>query len=130
MKQVIHAKPATAVDPVCGMSVVPEQARGGSFEDGGTTYYFCRPGCQQRFRADPEHYLAKGPMGHMPTAAQGVVQIAPTQAPASGKVEYTCPMHPEIVAYGPGSCPICGMALEPRVFTGKEGDADRAELRD
>ena len=129
MEQLVNAKPATAIDPVCGMSVVPEKARGGSFEHAGATYYFCSPGCREKFRANPEHYLSKGPTGHMPAAAP-VVNIAPAAAPASGKVEYTCPMHPEIVAYAPGSCPICGMALEPRVHTGKESDADRAELRD
>jgi P-type Cu+ transporter len=129
MSYLINAKPATAIDPVCGMSVEPEKARGGSFEHAGTTYYFCSPGCQQKFRSNPEHYLSKGPTGHMPASAPSVVNIAPAPAPQAGKVEYTCPMHPEIVAYAPGSCPICGMALEPRVHTGQESDADRAELR-
>ncbi len=66
----------------------------------------------------------------MPPATPSIVNIAPAASKApKGKIEYTCPMHPEVVAYAPGSCPICGMALEPRVFTGKESDADRAELR-
>jgi Cu+-exporting ATPase len=122
------AKPV--VDPVCGMSVVPERARG-TVEHAGKSYYFCSPGCAEKFRANPGAYLNK-------TSASQLSQIAPAiNAPAapktasqvSGKVEYTCPMHPEVVAYGPGSCPICGMALEPRVITGEESEADLAELR-
>ena len=131
MSQLTNAKPATAIDPVCGMSVEPEKARGGSFEHAGKTYYFCSPGCLQKFREDPQRYLSKPPAGHPTHTTPSVVNIAPTRAPqAAGKVEYTCPMHPEVIAYAPGSCPICGMALEPRVHTGRESDADRAELRD
>ncbi|HWA74606.1 MAG TPA: heavy metal translocating P-type ATPase [Polyangiaceae bacterium] len=84
-------------DPVCGMTVNPETAKGGSFVHQGTTYYFCNPRCREKFRAEPSRYLAK---------PEPVAQDA---------AEYVCPMHPEIVRSGPGSCPICGMALEPRM---------------
>jgi Cu+-exporting ATPase len=75
-----------------------------SVEHAGKTYYFCSAGCADRFGAAPEKYLA-----------------AENPAPASA-VEYTCPMHPEIVRPGPGACPICGMALEPRTAMIEEGE--------
>src|SRR5262245_3564086 len=90
------------IDPVCGMTVDPGSAAG-SYDYKGTTYYFCNPTCLVRFKNDPESYLK--PAAQRPAPAM----------PAGEKVEYTCPMHPEIVRDAPGSCPICGMALEPRV---------------
>jgi P-type Cu+ transporter len=86
-------------DPVCGMTVVPETAKV-SVERAGKRYFFCAEGCAQRFRQDAEKYLA-------PARAS-----APTLKASPG-VRYTCPMHPEIVQIGPGTCPKCGMALEP-----------------
>ncbi len=53
----------TMIDPVCGMTVDPEKARGGSFEHAGTTYYFCSPGCRTKFAADPDGWLQRGPKG-------------------------------------------------------------------
>ena len=103
------------IDPVCGMSVDPRSAAG-SYEFRGTTYYFCNPSCLVRFKKDPELYLK--PAADRP---------APAMAPV-GTVEYTCPMHPEIVRDGPGSCPICGMALEPR--TASLDDKPNPELVD
>ena len=102
-----------AVDPVCGMTVVPGQAAGGSHVHGGTTYHFCSPSCRTRFAANPEAFLGKPPVG----------MDHGTQAPpATGDTRiYTCPMHPEVQQVGPGSCPICGMALEPRDVTVDEG---------
>src|SRR5438552_1623199 len=88
-----------AKDPVCGMTVEAAKAAG-SAEYGGKRYYFCGKGCLAKFQAEPEKYLQR------PIAAP---QVAP--AP----VEYTCPMHPEVVQIGPGSCPKCGMALVPMV---------------
>src|SRR5688572_14648242 len=93
-----------AVDPVCGMTVVPERAAG-YFEYKGHTYYFCGKGCLERFKADPEKYLAPK---------------APPPAPVAGTT-YTCPMHPEIVRDAPGACPICGMALEATMPSLDEG---------
>jgi Cu+-exporting ATPase len=90
----------TAIDPVCGMTVDPHTARGGSVEHAGTAYYFCSPGCAAKFRADPARYLG---------------EVAPEPVAAGGT--WTCPMHPEIVRDGPGNCPICGMALEPVTIT-------------
>src|ERR1051325_3628713 len=82
------------IDPVCGMTVDPDHAAG-SFEYQGNTYYFCSTHCLHRFRENPEAFLNK------------------PEPPAKPGQQYTCPMHPQIIRDGPGSCPICGMALEP-----------------
>ena len=95
-------------DPVCGMDVDPHQAAGQT-EHQGRTYYFCSTHCQSKFESDPHQYLQPG-------------AERPAAAPAEGEVvEYTCPMHPEIRRPGPGSCPICGMALEPVTVTADTG---------
>ena len=88
-----------AKDPVCGMTVDPHTAKHRA-EYRGRTYYFCRAGCKEKFEADPEHYLTPRQEEPVP---EGTI--------------YTCPMHPEIRQVGPGSCPICGMALEPELVT-------------
>ena len=85
-----------ATDPVCGMSVDPTTATHIATH-GGEQHYFCSAGCLAKFEADPDHYAAKDAGGD-------------TDAP-EGAI-WTCPMHPEIQRPGPGSCPICGMALE------------------
>ncbi|HUA33643.1 MAG TPA: heavy metal translocating P-type ATPase [Candidatus Binataceae bacterium] len=114
-------------DPVCGMSVTENSKW--STESGGTTYYFCSEGCRNKFAADPARYLNK-PAAHDHSAhlhghrSHGAAAPKPVAAIA-GPVEYTCPMHPEIVRPGPGACPICGMALEPRTATPVE---DKSEL--
>jgi P-type Cu+ transporter len=99
-------------DPVCGMQISPKSARGGSVEHEGHTYYFCNPRCSEKFRADPKKYT---------TPAAEAPQVAPAAATSEPGVEYICPMHPEIVRPVPGSCPICGMALEPRTVSLEEG---------
>ena len=121
---------AGAVDPVCGMTVNPSTAKFRA-EHGGRTYYFCCGGCQAKFTADPERYLtAAGRSKDRPlqSAAQSNTcrhatpwprVFRPASASAHG-VEYTCPMHPEVRQIGPGSCPMCGMALEPVVMTAEE----------
>jgi Cu+-exporting ATPase len=86
-----------ARDPVCGMTVDPKGAKHRTVYE-GHPYYFCCSGCLTKFEADPARYLEKGP--------------PPTPAVPEGTI-YTCPMHPQIRQAGPGSCPICGMALEP-----------------
>ena len=92
---------AHARDPVCGMTVAPESARW-SMKHHGRTYYFCCEGCLTKFRENPERYLeAEGPKKAQP--------------PADTAAIYTCPMHPEVRQKGPGSCPKCGMALEPEM---------------
>jgi Cu+-exporting ATPase len=90
------------------MTVRTESAAA-SAEYGGQTYYFCMPGCRERFLADPERYLAP--------RAEKSAEPAPGAGARAADGEYTCPMHPEVVQTGPGSCPRCGMALEPRVAT-------------
>jgi Cu+-exporting ATPase len=142
------AKQKSAVDPVCGMTVDPEHAAG-KHEFQGKTYYFCNPGCDANFKADPERYLHPRTAPLAPPAPKGTKYICPMDpkvvsdkaaaCPKCGmalepemsftpaKTKWTCPMHPEIVRDGPGSCPICGMALEPMTITGEE---ENPELRD
>ncbi len=90
------AAAATAIDPVCGMRVDPETAKHRSHIS-GQDYFFCSARCRERFEAEPEKFLP--PKQPQPAAPAGTI--------------YTCPMHPEVRQVGPGSCPICGMALEP-----------------
>jgi Cu+-exporting ATPase len=97
------------IDPVCGMTVDPKRAAG-SFTHEGQEYFFCSRGCRERFKADPQRFLH--PQIPAPIGIQGRSDPVKT-----GHDEYTCPMHPEIVRSGPGSCPICGMALEPRTVS-------------
>jgi P-type Cu+ transporter len=112
-----HHHGATAAvaekDPVCGMDVVPGQAPGGSTDHAGKTYWFCSQGCREKFVGDPKRYVAPSPTKPPADA------IAPAPAPSGAK--WTCPMHPQIVRDEPGSCPICGMALEPMIVTADEG---------
>ena len=101
-------------DPVCGMMVDPEKAAG-KVEHDGKTYYFCSARCVERFRNEPEKFLAA------PGTAGMEHKAAPAAVPAVAKnVRYTCPMHPEIVQIGPGTCPKCGMALEPMDMLAEE----------
>ena len=102
-------------DPVCGMSVDPHTAKHRR-EHGGRTYYFCSARCAEKFEAEPETYLG-------PERAQA--------KPAPKDAIYTCPMHPEIEQVGPGDCPICGMALEPKtVLLEEEGpSAEYLDMR-
>ena len=98
-----NAPPAdgeTAKDPVCGMTVKLGAGKP-SLEHAETTYYFCCNGCRTRFEADPGKSLS--PREPEPPAPAGTI--------------YTCPMHPEIRQVGPGTCPKCGMALEPEAFS-------------
>ena len=108
-----------AIDPVCGMNVKPEKAAG-EYDYKGTKYYFCSTHCLQSFQSDPERNLARK-TGHMHHEGHAGAHPAPPHAgkgvaapkPAAPAGQYTCPMHPEIVQNGPGSCPKCGMALVP-----------------
>jgi Cu+-exporting ATPase len=109
---VLTADPVSARDPVCGMTVDPAAAQHHS-RHAGHTYHFCSSRCRERFDTDPARYLSPTPSG---------------EAAGPGKVQWTCPMHPQIVRDGPGSCPICGMALEP--MTPAAGEAANPELRD
>jgi P-type Cu+ transporter len=110
-----HARstPGAVHDPVCGMTVDPAAAEHQS-EHAGQTYHFCSSGCRRRFEADPVRYVT--------------ASLSKSAQPAAGEVLWTCPMHPQVRRAGPGSCPICGMALEPMTPAG--GDAANPELRD
>lgn len=121
MKQKEHRgpdKPASVValvkDPVCGMDVDPADSAG-STEYRGETYHFCSTHCLHRFKQGPAAFLEKR------------ADIRPTQA--FDAAIYTCPMHPEVEQVGPGSCPKCGMALEPKEVSLDE-EAPNPELVD
>lgn len=106
-----EAKSGAAIDPVCGMTVQPEKAAG-SFEYDGRTYYFCSTHCLNKFKANPESFLKQAVQITDPRP----IAIQPQQtagSPVGDSGLYTCPMHPEVRQNKPGSCPKCGMALEP-----------------
>lgn len=114
-------------DPVCGMTVEPHQAAGTETYH-GVTYAFCSARCLEKFHTDPTQYTTaepdhashvSAPHVHAPHAGAPHVHTPHANAPAAGTV-YTCPMHPEIVQAEPGSCPICGMALEPQTVSLEE----------
>ena len=92
-------------DPVCGMDVDTRTAKF-RYDVGDTTYYFCSAGCLEKFRADPNRYLNPDETSSSADAPEGTI--------------WTCPMHPQIRRDAPGSCPICGMALEPLEPTAEE----------
>ena len=109
-----HAPSGSAefMDPVCGMSVDPNTELKTDYQQ--QTYYFCNPSCLDKFKGDPEFYLIPPDQRSVPEGA--------------ADMDYTCPMDPEIVQKGPGTCPICGMALEPMQPT--LDDAPNPELVD
>ncbi len=115
-----HAAPHAAqgdiaTDPVCGMSVTIAGAKH-TAEHRGEPYYFCSAGCRQKFVADPSHYLTGAHRKAQEDVPEGAI--------------YTCPMHPEVRQIGPGSCPICGMALEPETVSLHEGpDPELTDMR-
>ncbi|MHC5542750.1 heavy metal-binding domain-containing protein, partial [Singulisphaera rosea] len=102
---------AKVLDPVCGMTIDPASAAGSS-RHGGVEHFFCSRSCKQKFDADPRRYLSDHAAGQHSSHHSGHAKSA-----GSDTATYTCPMHPEIVQQGPGSCPICGMALEPLTAT-------------
>jgi len=108
------AKSGAAIDPVCGMTVRPGSAAG-SFEYKGETYYFCSTHCQEKFREDPARSLDQ-PLESMPAQPVGIQRVK-NEPHSMEATPYTCPMHPEVLAPKPGSCPKCGMALEPVTVT-------------
>ena len=104
MTTTITDQQAPAIDPVCGMKVDP--ARAAAIEEfEGKTFYFCGKGCAAKFHADPRKYLNPKPA------------VLPPPTSEETAAEYVCPMDPEVHQLGPGSCPKCGMALEPRTIT-------------
>lgn len=117
--------PAQVIDPVCGMSVDPEHAAG-QLEYQGETYSFCSTHCVQKFRSNPVRYTSGQAHEPMSGCCHGEGETESAPAPAGS--QYTCPMHPDVVQDGPGTCPACGMALEP--MTPTIGPEDDSELRD
>ena len=142
--------PTEVLDPVCGMTISPDDAVG-HVDHKGETYYFCSESCLEQFKASPERFLnpdrpaapvspsdmareytcpmdpevrQKGP-GACPKCGMA---LEPVDAAPITKTEWTCPMHPEIVRDEPGSCPICGMALEPRVVTIEETNPELDDM--
>jgi Cu+-exporting ATPase len=101
-----HAHVHQSIDPVCGMTVDPETAKGGKSTFEGRVYFFCNPKCKTKFEDNPAAYLQRAEVK--------------TLAPADLAKIYTCPMHPEVRQKGPGSCPLCGMALEPEEVSHEE----------
>ncbi|MFZ0256540.1 MAG: heavy metal translocating P-type ATPase [Gammaproteobacteria bacterium] len=148
-----HAVDAEALvrDPVCGMTVSPKSALQHTHE--GTSYFFCSRACVEKFRAEPQRFVAETattvpavrisagglytcPMhpevrdqhsGFCPKCGMALEPQGAPPAPVT-KIEYTCPMHPEIVQDKPGNCPLCGMALELRTVTIEE--EENPELKD
>lgn len=94
-------------DPVCGMMVDPLSAAG-HYDYAGTTYYFCHPHCEERFRGDPDGYL------------NGTVKPSMDETPAEPGTKYICPMCPDVASEKPAACPSCGMALEPATVAVEE----------
>ena len=125
---------ATAIDPVCGMTVNTESPAD-TAEHEGTPYYFCSKHCSAKFRAAPQQFLNQ-PQGA--TASHSCcsggdshlhqISLSAT-VPVDHNATYICPMHPEVRQIGPGSCPKCGMALEPEAPTAG-GDEANPELDD
>src|SRR5471030_2227464 len=96
-----------AIDPVCGMKVKVATAKNTTLH-AGHPYYFCSPKCLGKFTGDPDKYLKPQPAEALPP-------------PAPPGTIFTCPMHPAVRQFGPGSCPLCGMALEPADVTLDQG---------
>jgi P-type Cu+ transporter len=127
-------------DPVCGMTVDPGKAAG-KLELAGKTYYFCSTRCAERFSKEPTKFIAtpgtaemeQSQVSNQPAAEHVhsvVLDSAHTAAPSIERTRYTCPMHPQIIQLGPGTCPICGMALEPMdVFAEVEADSEYDSMR-
>jgi len=105
-------------DPVCGMKVADTSAH--QAEHAGRIYYFCRAGCRERFLEDPERFLEAQP------GAEAAGSTSLSEEQLAGVAEWICPMDPEVHSPVPGSCPICGMALEPRFASVELGAVDQA----
>lgn len=107
------------IDPICGMTVPSGSHRNVYYE--GKTYYFCSDHCLKKFESDPDSWLA--------TSSSVDMDAADHNDRLSGKTgQYTCPMHPDVQKDKPGDCPVCGMALEPRISSLRDSE-DNTEYR-
>ncbi len=111
-----------ATDPVCGMTV--NEATALRADRGGQAFYFCGDRCRRAFLAGEVAHDGGPPPGH----ERHPTEPAPASNAAAGEVVYTCPMHPQVERVGPGACPVCGMALEPKTI--RAGDGEDPELAD
>ena len=109
-----QASAPSGTDPVCGMTVDPQTAKHRA-EHAGHTYHFCSAGCREKFIADPQRYSGDDTGVRADSSPPGTI--------------YICPMHPEVQQLGPGSCPKCGMALEPMLPADEEADAELGSVR-
>ncbi|MBA1420199.1 MAG: YHS domain-containing protein [Epsilonproteobacteria bacterium] len=110
-------------DVVCGMEISTDT----SFvtEEANKTYYFCSENCQEKFIDNPEAYIVHEHDENCASCAPleyATVSLVGTKKEQDNDAMYTCPMHPEIQQIGPGTCPKCGMALEPMTVSAEEGD--------
>src|SRR3954452_9313917 len=111
-----------AIDPICGMTVDERTAL--SADRDGQTFYFCCEHCRKKFLGGAKEHVEKADLVTL-TGGKGPTVDAQRSTP---NAIYTCPMHPEIEQDHPGTCPKCGMALEPKTITA--GPEDDTELRD
>ena len=121
------ASSSSVLDPVCGMGVDPATAEHHAGH-GGRTFHFCSAHCKRRFESDPDSFVHDEPEHQHHHAEHHESRHATVTAQKDEVVQYRCPMHPEIRRDNPGSCPICGMALEPVLVTSDAGP--NAELVD
>ena len=124
MQSELKPAPGSVIDPVCGMQVDPARARA-SREHAGDNYFFCCNSCAEKFSLDPEKYLNPPKqrsaglvqLGKAPAQVADLQLLQKASSGAQGSAKYFCPMDPEVVSAKPGSCPKCGMALEPELLS-------------
>jgi Cu+-exporting ATPase len=122
----ILASAPLAQDPVCGMSVDPTKPAA-TRQHGGKTYHFCSLRCAERFEKAPGQFLTAPGSADMRSPASTAAFSGDVPVGAEKTIRYTCPMHPEVIQFGPGACPKCGMALEPMDIVATADDAPDAE---
>jgi len=113
---------AQTADPVCGMKVEPSKATK-MIEYEGRKIFFCSENCQNKFKNNPDKYTKE-----VSDTSEQKKNKSRGEAEGKKKNIYTCPMHPEVVKEGPGTCPKCGMALEPKSATDQEENNDELTL--
>jgi len=124
----LHKENDLLRDPVCGMTVDDRTARY-RLDHEERTYRFCSAHCLAAFRAHPSRYVNSDGEGSQPHVALSRLKDAAEPSSPPGRIQYTCPMHPEVVQDRPDDCPECGMALEPLRIQGDESDEADSELR-